>query len=214
MADQLPRTVLGTMLDFRRRFQRDFVAGQMRRQRFVTGLSRLVPAAGVLRNDDLRLFHRLGQAFRRVARLRRVAEVDLQLLRIFPITLAAIAVGLLQELVDRELLLLDQLFELCDLVALLQDRPCLLDQRITLLVVRMTQLGDELLAGGKVVGKQLRVVHSSYHSDSCGMDKHTSQRIPSKNEEGAFRAPVLRERPLQTTTKRVAQASCFQPARA
>ena len=49
-----------------------------------------------------RLFHRLGQSFRRVGRLRRVAEVELQLVRVFQIPLAAIAEGTLQKLVDRQ----------------------------------------------------------------------------------------------------------------
>ena len=186
----------------------------IRRQRFLTGLPRLVPAAGVLRNDDLRLQHGLGQAVRRVARLRRVAEIDPHLLRVLSVTLAAIAVGLLQELVDRELLLLDHLFELRDLGALLQDRTRLLDQRIALRVACMTQLDDEPLAGGKIVGKQLRVVHSSYHSNAWGMDKHTLPRILPQTKPGPF-TRVLRERPPPNNhpTGRVGKLAFSRPAR-
>ena len=92
------------MLDFlRARFERDFVAGQMRGERLVADLPRLAPPTLVLLDDDLfRLFYGGGQAFRRVGRLRRVAEVELQLGGVFPIPLAAIAVGALQKLVDRQ----------------------------------------------------------------------------------------------------------------
>ena len=108
-----------------------------------------------------RLFHRLGQSFRRVGRLRRVAEVDLHLVGIFPIPLAAMVVGTLQKLVDRELLLLNLLVQLGDRLSLLDRRviQCadllrLLDKRLVQLADLQTLLGDDRLACGKVVGKE------------------------------------------------------------
>jgi len=69
----------------------------------------------------------------RVGRLRRVAKVQLQLIRVFQIPFAAMAEGPLHEFVDRELLLLDR-------AVLLRNRSRLLDnQRVT---------------GGEVVGKR------------------------------------------------------------
>ena len=107
----------------------DFVARQVRGQLLVPRLTRHVPAALVGGDDDLRLFHRRGQARRRIGRLRRVAEVELQLIRVFQVPLAAMAEGPLQQFVDRELLLLDRAVLLRDLLALLGDRSGLLDDQ-------------------------------------------------------------------------------------
>ncbi len=122
VTDQLPLAVRGTMLDFRGRFERDFATRQMGGQGLVALLPRLAHAALVLGDDQLGLFHRLGQTFRRVGRLGRVAEVNLQLVRIFSITFTAIAVGALQKLVDRELLFLDLLMQLRDRFGLRNNR--------------------------------------------------------------------------------------------
>ena len=86
----------------------DFVSRQVLGQLFAPRLTGHALATLVLGDDEFRLFHRIGQARGRVRRLGRVAEVELQLIRVFQIPFAAMAEGPLQKLADRELLLLDR----------------------------------------------------------------------------------------------------------
>ena len=165
VADQLPRAMLGTASGFRRRFQGDFVTRKVSGKRLVAGLPRFVEPTLVLLDDDLFcLFHRGGQSLRRIGGLWRVAEVELQLVGIFPIPLAAIAEGALQELVDREFLLLH-------LAMQLGDRPGLLDGRVAEFADLPVLLDEERLTGGKVGRKELPVVHVSRYSGCFGMRK-------------------------------------------
>ena len=153
VADHFPLAVRGAMLDFIRCFGSDLITRNVSGKRLAAGLPRLAPPTLVFGDDDFRLFHRLGQSFRRVGRLRRVAEVQFQLVRVFHIPLAAIAEGTLYKLVDGKLLLLH-------LTVQLRDRARLLHERVILLADLLTLLDDKRLTGGKVVGKEL-------HARSC-----------------------------------------------
>ena len=91
VADQLPLAVRGAVGHFPGASQRDFVAGQMGGERLVAGLPRLAAATLVLaRPGSFRLFHGGGQAVGRVGGLRRVAEVQPHLVRVFAVPLAAV----------------------------------------------------------------------------------------------------------------------------
>ena len=220
VADRLSLAVRGTVLDFVGHQGRDFVAGNVIRKGLAAGLSRLATPTLVRGDDLLRLFHRLGQSFRRVRRLRRVAEVDLHLVGIFPIPLATMVVGTLQKLVDRELLLLNFLVQLGDRLGLLHRRVAqladlliLLDDGLILLHDLLTLLGDDRPACGKVVGKELRVVHVSQHSESFQKRKSTLERISQKTKKG-FSRSVVREKPLASNDKLLGDTDVLQPARA
>ena len=65
----------------------------------------------------------------------------------------------LQKLVDFELLLLDLLMQL-------GDRLRLFDNRVVLLAELLFLLDDEGLAGDKIVGWELRLVHARKYSES------------------------------------------------
>ena len=112
----------GAVLDFIRRFGRDLVPRNVSGKRFVTGLPRLALPTLVSGDDDFRLFHRRGQSFCRVGGFRRVAEVQLQLVRVFQIPLAAMAEGPLNKLVDGQLLLFHLLLQLDHRTGLLDDK--------------------------------------------------------------------------------------------
>jgi hypothetical protein len=79
----------------------DFVPGQMLRKLLLTGLSRLA-ATRVTRHDLLRFHHRLSEALGRVCGIRRIAQVQLQLVRIFQVPLTPLLKSSLQEFGDRQ----------------------------------------------------------------------------------------------------------------
>jgi len=147
-------------------------------KRFVARLAWLVHTTLVRGDRDLRFLHRLGQAFGGVGRFRRVAEVELELIGVFAIPLAAVAIGLLQQFVDRELLLNILLLELRERLLQLDDRLGLRGDRVVLLADRLLQLGNELLTGGEIVGSRQCVVHGFQHNNSPRKLKSTCSESP------------------------------------
>ena len=96
----------------------------------------------------------------------------------------------------------------------LRDRPRLLDGRVVLTFADLLPLlDDDRLAGGKVGGKELRVVHVSKYNQYFGKCKSTSRKNFSENEEGAFRDESFAKSPWQATARRCRARDLFQPAR-
>ena len=154
VADQLPLAVLVAMLHVVGHRGFDFVTRQMLRQLFVARLLRGLFATLVLGHDRFGLLDGVGQTVRRVGHFGRIAEVDLQLIRIFEVAFAAFAKRLLQQFADRELLLGALLFEFRDRLALFADR--------------LRQFADQRLAGGKFVRHDQCITHAEQDTDLSG----------------------------------------------
>ena len=165
--DRLSLAMHRAMLHVFRRRSLDFVTRQVLGKFLLAGLARL-PATLVRGHRHLRVGDRLSQAFGRVGGVRRVPQVQLQLVRIFQVSLPPLLKGPLQKLRHRQ-------FQFHDLLlGFAQLRRDLLDGG--------GQLQNQRLAGLQVVGNCDRVRggnHAAKCTDFCAWRKPTKR----KNEQ-------------------------------